>query len=229
MVKHVAAISCQGALKEVSNWTTNTAIWQTSEWVQNASSHLPRSRILQETDPQAANQTRLESCTIWSIEVQYRMICWREEKQCWFVDCITCNLRNLLALIFSLPLELFRITGVNSVVPTALQSLLASLTPESAKHPSKTHRKICETSRNTKKKLTRKLLGFRERGVQASSFTNFIPRLASLQIVEQSTGALQPHALFGIWHSPLLHFSTLHCETGVTPENSCEKALIIRQ
>ena len=151
MVKHVAAISCRGALKEVSNWTANTAIRQTREWVQNASSHLPRSRILQETDPQAANQTRLESCTIWSIEVQHRMICWREEKQCWFVDCITCNLRNLLALIFSLPLELFRLTGVNSVVPTALQSLLASLTPESAKHPSKTHRKICETSRNTKK------------------------------------------------------------------------------
>lgn len=27
----------------------------------------------------------------------------------------------------------------------------------------------------------------------------------------------------------ILNFSTLHCETGVTPETSCEKALIIRQ
>lgn len=52
--------------------------------------------------------------------------------------------------LFFLPLELFWLTGVNSVVPTALQSLLASLTPESA-NPSKTHRKICKTSRNTKK------------------------------------------------------------------------------
>ena len=49
------------------------------------------------------------------------------------MDCVTWNLRNLVALFSSLPLELFWLTGVNSVVPTALQSLLASLTPESAK------------------------------------------------------------------------------------------------
>ena len=129
-------------------------------------------------------------------------------------------------LFFSLPLELFRLTGVNSVVPTALQSLLASLTPESAKHPSKTHEKYAKHPETPKKNSPESCLdlGKEVSKLLASPISFHDWRHCKLLNNPQVHCSLTRCLEYGI-----LNFSTLHCETGVTPETSCEKALIIRQ
>lgn len=129
-------------------------------------------------------------------------------------------------LFFSLPLELFWLTGVNSVGPTALQSLLASLTPESAKTPSKTHRKICETSRNIKKNSPESCLDL---GKEVSKLLASPISFHDWRHCKLLNNPQVHCSLTLCWGYGILNFSTLHCETGVTPENSCEKALIIRQ